>query len=116
MLPTLEKARAPAPHERLLLSWIEAIFQPRLPGIVWECSASRMLYLLAKDESALGREVHSVINTTQGIGIHLGKLSRLFRGRFERLQREKDNCWRIKALKEHAHANGQTKQTSSAPS
>jgi hypothetical protein len=108
MLRTLEKAHAPAPRERLLLAWIEEVFDCRLPGVVWECSASQMLYLLAKDESALGREVYSVISTTQGIGIHLGKLCRLFPGSFQRLQREKDNCWRIKPLKDYAHANGQT--------
>jgi hypothetical protein len=101
MLPTLEKAHAPTPHERLLLNWIEAVFHPSLSGIVWECSASQMLCLLGKDESALGREVHSVINTTQGVGIYLGKLARLFPGRFERLQREKDNYWRIKPRSEH---------------
>jgi hypothetical protein len=116
MLPTLEKARAPVPHERLLRSWIEQVFDCRLPGVVWECSASQMLCLIAKDESALGREVYSVISTTQGIGIYLGKLARLFPGSFERLQREKDNYWRIKPIKDYAHAHGQTKQTPSAPS
>lgn len=75
---------------------------------MWECSASQMLYLLGKDKSALGREVYSLINTPQGVGIHLGKLARLFPGRFERLQREKDNCWRIKPQKDYAHAHGQT--------
>jgi hypothetical protein len=60
-----------------------------------------MLCLLGKDESALGRKVHSAIGTTQGVGIYLAKLARLFPGRFERLQREKDNYWRIKARSEH---------------
>jgi hypothetical protein len=98
MLPTLEKTHAPAPHERLLLCWIEQVFDPDgLPGVVWECSASQMLYLLSKDQSALDREVFRLINTTQGIGIYLGKLGALFPERFRRLERARDNYWRIKA-------------------
>ena len=94
-MPVLEKWKAPPAHERRLLAWIDQIFDPRLSGVVWETSASQLLGELAKDRSALGREVFSLMGSSQAIEIYLSKLARLFPWRFRRIQRANDNMWRI---------------------
>jgi hypothetical protein len=109
MLPTLEKAHTPPPRERLLLKWVETVFDARLLG-VWEVSAGQMLQLLTNDQTDLGRQVYKVMSSTQAVGIYLAKLGHLFPDRFRRIKRARDNCWRIRAASHRVipYANGQT--------
>jgi hypothetical protein len=69
-----------------------------------------MLQLLANDQTDLGRQVYAAMSSTQGLGIYLAKLGRLFPERFRRVERTRDNCWRIKAASHRMipYANGQT--------
>src|SRR5260370_16387937 len=97
MVPTLEKWKAPPAVERRLLAWIDQVFDPGLSGVIWEASAGQLLQELARDQTALGREVLSVMHSTQSIGIYLSQLARLFPHRFKRVQRANDNMWRIAA-------------------
>ena len=97
--PTLNaKDSADAPPERLLLSWLDqyfAMFTPPGPGWIWRLRASALRRYLLAPEHPWSEQAARVLTSPDAVGMHLGKLAKLFPHRFRKIRTASENLWQI---------------------